>query len=659
MELTLTAEQQQFMDFAKQGRNVLVDACIGSGKTTAIQRVCAELPEEGRILYLTYNRRLLLEARARIQQSNVDVHTYHSFAGTHLAAIGRKDITMRESPAAFKELVQKIPEYTTIVVDEYQDLERDLGKMLLHIAVILHRQTGHTPQFLVVGDLDQKIYDYTRFDAGGFVKWFMDHLDGGWEQVTFSTCFRLPPGHAATIGNAWHKSILGANPDCIVRVESDLARLIHHLSHVEPKNLLVLGSNAGTRSTIQNSLEEMAPKVFNKDTVYSSIQGADSALRSVDTSQAAIFTTYDSAKGLERDVCVVCNFTDRYLDSRCKYSTSKTILRNLFLVAASRGKREIIFYVPNKQFPLKFSRLGELVGTSTLDTGAEEIDAAFDYRRHEDLDACLAQLRVQPVRSPGTPLQASVSDGMIDLGPCWSEYALARFFSKSNIDYSVAEAERDLERMRDAELEDFGPVLHLPDYDTEWPLWKKVLYLTANRTAQERYFVQITRPFADHNSEKAIMDRMRTVFRGDEDVGIPCQVVFRDLVFPDTELREKDMFGSADVSKNGELFKVIFAPQISHERRISAAVTCVATGAPYITVWNLYDDAMEQISVPDEEAFLSAVCGCVTNGFPASGIVRLPDTEPMKVYPVELAQPGTKRHTPAKRAKGAKKAKRM
>ena len=37
-----------------QGRNILVDACIGSGKTTAIQRLCDEFPRERNILYLRF-----------------------------------------------------------------------------------------------------------------------------------------------------------------------------------------------------------------------------------------------------------------------------------------------------------------------------------------------------------------------------------------------------------------------------------------------------------------------------------------------------------------------------------------------------------------------------------------------------------------------------
>ena len=39
----LSEEQQEFIDKVKEGNNVLVDACIGSGKTTAIQVLCNKI----------------------------------------------------------------------------------------------------------------------------------------------------------------------------------------------------------------------------------------------------------------------------------------------------------------------------------------------------------------------------------------------------------------------------------------------------------------------------------------------------------------------------------------------------------------------------------------------------------------------------------------
>lgn len=40
----LSNEQEMFIQRVLEGNNVLVDACIGSGKTTAIQHLCNVLP---------------------------------------------------------------------------------------------------------------------------------------------------------------------------------------------------------------------------------------------------------------------------------------------------------------------------------------------------------------------------------------------------------------------------------------------------------------------------------------------------------------------------------------------------------------------------------------------------------------------------------------
>ena len=124
----LSEEQSKFVEIAQKGKNILVDACIGSGKTTAIQALCKELPRDKKILYLTYNRLLKIDAKSKIHEKNVLVTNYHGFAYMSLSRMGVK--------AGISDLIQKfiITPYDVLIIDEYQDIELEimwlLGKTL-------------------------------------------------------------------------------------------------------------------------------------------------------------------------------------------------------------------------------------------------------------------------------------------------------------------------------------------------------------------------------------------------------------------------------------------------------------------------------------------------------------------------------------------------
>ena len=129
----LSEEQSKFVEIAQKGKNILVDACIGSGKTTAIQALCKELPRDKKILYLTYNRLLKIDAKSKIHEKNVLVTNHHGFAYMSLSRMGVK--------AGISDLIQKfiktkpnITPYDVLIIDEYQDIELEimwlLGKTL-------------------------------------------------------------------------------------------------------------------------------------------------------------------------------------------------------------------------------------------------------------------------------------------------------------------------------------------------------------------------------------------------------------------------------------------------------------------------------------------------------------------------------------------------
>lgn len=116
----LSDEQQAALEEVKQGHSIVVDSIIGAGKTTFIQAVCDSFPNS-RILYLTYNRLLKLDAQKKIKNHNVTVQNYHGFVYKYLS---RKGIRVEPSKQirTFLERCSDVPLiYDLITIDEFQD----------------------------------------------------------------------------------------------------------------------------------------------------------------------------------------------------------------------------------------------------------------------------------------------------------------------------------------------------------------------------------------------------------------------------------------------------------------------------------------------------------------------------------------------------------
>ena len=613
LDVSFTDEQKKFLDCAADGRDILVDACIGSGKTTAIQAACGVLAKTGKkVLYLTYNRRLLEEARKRIDARDADVHTFHSFGGGAVNAAGLYAGSERDVPIAFLG-VEMIPRYHTVIVDEYQDLSEDLKDMLWHIVKLTVNNYGFAPQFLIVGDRDQKIMDNTEIDAPACVKEllsFLGHVhQRPFMELQFTNCFRLDGAYASEIGNAWGKTIIGLNANCQHR-RMDLARTALFLSQYNPEDILVLGSNMswGNRVKLQNMMESRWPEKFNKNTVYSSIIDRDGDRRGLDTSECAVFTTFDSAKGMERKVCVICDFTYKYLDARMKHQTDRNVLRNLFLVAASRGKDMNIMLADYDRDVLDMKHIGAISGKPDIDMRLEYMSDMFGYKRKEAIDRCLELIEIESISPAANEIAAVPTSGQIDLSPCAGIYAQAVYFDNYDIDGVI--------RSTWAEKAGMGDLVKLPSFKPSWPLWRKVLYLVAMQTGQERYFKQVREPYMSDEDTTFLCNRLAARVRPDDDTELMCTCMFRPTMDLDTgrSMGDKLLRGRMDVVRDGTPWELKFVNELKAEHVLQAAMYCVATGSEDCVLWNLKTDELLDVTVPDRAAFLGTVLSCITNG---------------------------------------------
>ena len=586
--MNLSEEQSKFVEIARKGKNILVDACIGSGKTTAIQALCKELPRDKKILYLTYNKLLKIDAKSKIHEKNVLVTNYHGFAYMYLIRMGVK--------AGISDLIQKfintkpnIAPYDVLIIDEYQDIELELAELLKMV-----KAANPKIQIIAVGDMQQKIYDKTTLNVSEFINKFLDD----YVLLEFTRCFRLSSELAARLGRIWNKPIIGVNSEC--RVERmNIDQVVEFLAQQEPEDLLCLGSRNGDLSKTLNRLEEEYPVIYNKATVYASISDSDSMGSTEPKKDSAIFTTYDSSKGLERKIVVIFDYTESYWSVRInKPYQSYEILRNIFCVAASRGKNQIIF-VDSDEAELSEKTLSTPVNMN-MKFENMEISDMFEFK--ENVEQCFETIKTKKIESEDNSIiRIKNSDGLIDLSPCIGIFQEATYFNGYSIDDSIE---------FHMAIDEDKRFLYTDEVKNS-TLEEKILFVTSLETKQNRYRNQVAVPFISDTEENAICERLATRLSRDEDVQSGCALYFSnkkngDLLFT--------AFGMADAVKDDVIYELKFVSELTHEHFLQCASYVVAMGKKKGILWNTRDNTLYEITVPNKTLFMDAVTNAITKG---------------------------------------------
>lgn len=597
MARTLTSEQEELLKQTAMGKNVLVDACIGSGKTTAIQVLCNVFSRKKKILYLTYNKLLKIDARSKIKNRNVTVTNYHGFAWMALRKAGIQ-AGISDLIQAFNKSKPYVPEYDMLVLDEYQDIEQEIAEMLLYI-----KECNPHIQIIAVGDMKQKIYDKTTLQ----VLPFMDSLLENYVTLHFTKCFRICSDFADKLGRIWQKKIIGVNQNCHVEF-MPLGEVTEFLSGQNPKDILCLGSRTGSMSVVLNNLEREYPYTFNKSTVYASIRDEDGG-STAPNENVAIFTTYDSSKGLERPICVIFDYTEEYWNIRInKPMVNYETLRNIFCVAASRGKERIIFVQDSD----KINKNNEhILSEKTLSTPPEtnmnfedvDILAMFDFKYKESIEECYQHLILNKLDIPDKSIiEIRNSDGMIDLSPCIGIYQEAIFFDNYDIDKEI----------------EYSVALH-PDrpplkYSLNSTLEEKVLYLTAYETYQDRYVTQVEKPFINDEQKDFICSRLGTIFGSDANVQVNASMYVKPYKGSENSRTLFYIDGKCDVLTKEYVCELKFVSELKHEHFLQCACYMVALGMEKGILWNIRNNEMYEITIPSKTEFMKSVIKTITKG---------------------------------------------
>lgn len=584
----LSDEQKYFVDVALRGCNVWVDAVIGSGKTTAIQALCDMMPVDKHILYLTYNRLLKFDAQAKILNKNVFVQNYHGFAFGELRNRLNRTCSMEECIPVYNQIPVRSTGYDVLILDEYQDIESEMSIMLRLI-----KESNPGLQIIVVGDMAQKIYDNTSLDVQTFIA---DFLGSSVHKLEFTRCFRLSAGFAATLGDVWHKCIIGVNPDCEVEVMTP-NEIFDYVSGLEPRDLICLGSNYGGRVNLLNRLERNFSHKFNKYTVWSKVgEGAGGVTHP--GPESGVFTTYDSAKGLERDVCVLFDWTDNYWHTRLEKAMVKyEIMRNVFCVAASRGKRKIIFCKNKNVEMLDFDVLANDSDADKLfsDTSVSDM---FSFKFIEHIEQAYSCLDIKEEQPDGDEIKVKMADGLIDLSICIGFYQEVTYFRNTTIDMYI---DLFFQQNKDKRY------LLIRGWK-DWSIERKVLYYVHLVTGQARYLRQV-KNFVISESTDLIHKRLSERLDPNDESQVLCNIDF----YKDG-MRIFRVNGICDVVKDDVIYELKFVDELSHIDALQLAMYLIAMDKEYGFLWNVRTNRILRVSIPDRKVFMDNVVKAVTKG---------------------------------------------
>lgn len=642
----------------------LADNYVVTHNTTAIQRLCSIAGSAPgglgwRVLYLTYSKLLKADAQARVVGAKVQ--NFHGIVYPALLRAGLR-CSIGESIAVFNrhfdQLKQYMDVYDLLVIDEYQDLSEEYAELLVNI-----KSLNPTMRVVMVGDLEQKVKATTRLDAQAFARDFCDNP----VMCSFTQSFRMGPEMGDLLGTAWNKPVVGVNDDQTVEMMS-YKKIEQVLAEAAPGDVLCLGARKGALASMLNTLETKYADKYNKNTVYASIKDTDEKPTYDD--KTAVFTTFDSAKGMERDLCVVFGYNINYWELRTGMpNADTTVLRNVFLVAASRGKKRIIFAerADDDEMIDDWADMRGLDVDDVLDDGviggipvgafAEVVDewpeytrplspsGMFSFKYAENVEEAYDAVTVtEQVGVPGDVgdsdgsgtgraddgvgvIEANRIDGLIDLSPAVGTFVELLFFDNYDVATEFASycGPYGLPDWMSRDLADRLTKINREEADGKMEhgaaAWRRALVLAAADTEQMRYVTQTSVMPGGEMVDK-VMTRLGSRLRPDAPSQVPALgtgvFVSHDEESGAVEHRTPvAVEGLSDTvirrsDGTSTVVELKFVSELSHEMVLQVALYVVLGGYTDGLLWNLRTGQCLTVSVPDTDVFLDRVAVAVS-----------------------------------------------
>lgn len=325
----MSEEQRNVYNHINEGKNVIVDACAGSGKSTTILSIARELPDVA-ILQFTYNSMLRHEIREKVQElelENLEVHTYHSFGVKYYSTHAHTDTGIRSFLLANTPPRNPLNKYDLVVLDECQDMTLLYFQLVATMVRDMCIGTDHKIQLLVLGDYMQGLYEFKGADIR-----FLTEATSCWKgfsylksqefiQATLQTSYRITNQMADFVnkdmlGEQRIKACRDGGPVVYIRRPRYILEkiVVYNIKQLleqgeSPSDIFVLGGSVkGPNSPIrkmenvltQNDIPCHVP-MFETDAMDERvIEGK------------VVFSTFHTVKGRQRKYVFVVGFDNSY-----------------------------------------------------------------------------------------------------------------------------------------------------------------------------------------------------------------------------------------------------------------------------------------------------------------------------------------------------------
>ena len=370
------SEEQQFViDNIISGKNVVVDACAGSGKSTTILS-CANQFQDKTFLQMTFNKELRKEVKETTDKYNIDnilIHTFHSLAVTYYYNQAFDDMGLRKLLRENISPKVDLPNIDILVLDECQDMSvlyfQFMAKLMIDI--------GKPFQLLILGDKRQGIYEFKGAHIG-----FLTNASFFWENHPFLSTKKfiycsLQMSYRITnpMADFVNQTLLGENrvlackPGIPVKyyrrtIDKIVPIILSKIQELLREgnlygDIFILAGSMHKNNTILQLENEL---VQENIPCYIPMKENQEQLDSRIIDKKIVFSSFHSVKGRQRKHVIVIGFDNSYFEWYCRDSPVDTCPNTLY-VGCTRATHSLTVFEADNKFsndsyrPLPFLKM--------------------------------------------------------------------------------------------------------------------------------------------------------------------------------------------------------------------------------------------------------------------------------------------------------------